>query len=177
MDLTNFLDLLNIFRWNTMVFIELWKKRATFKKFFFLCTIRKCGCSRRYWCRDKRTPWRNIVDVFDDSKKLPISFEELKLEEMIQRQTLEKMFEDAESLLNVRDGFTTAASNDDIARTVKCIISSYPLIVAPNKKNRNVLECIYKSYTWYNLCSHTVAVACDTRICFDFSQKSKIKSI
>ena len=169
MDLTNFLDLLNIFRWNTMVFIELWKKRATFKKFFFLCTIRKCGCSRRYWCRDKRTPWRNIVDVFDDSKKLPISFEELKLEEMIPRQTLEKMFEDAESLLNVRDGFTTAASNDDIARTVKCIISSYPLIVAPNKKNRNVLEC--------NLCSHTVAVACDTRICFDFSQKSKIKSI
>ena len=73
-------------------------------------------------------------------KKLPISLEELKFEEMIPRETLEKMFKDAERLLNVRDGVTTAASNDDRIRTVKNINSSYPLIVTPNKKNRNILE-------------------------------------
>ena len=49
-------------------------------------------------------------------KKLPISFEELKLE-MIPRETLEKMFKDAESLLNVGDDVTTAVSNDDRVRT------------------------------------------------------------
>ena len=46
-------------------------------------------------------------------KKLPVSSEKLKIEEMIPRETLEKMFKDAERLLYVRDGVTTAASNDD----------------------------------------------------------------
>ena len=108
-------------------------------------------------------------------KKLPISFEELKLEEMIPRQTLEKMFKDAESLLNVRDGVTTAASNDDRVRTVKNINSSYKLIVAPNKKKRNILKCKCKSYTWYNVCSLTVAVACDAGISFHFFSEIKKK--
>ena len=58
---------------------------------------------------------------------------------------------------------------------MKNISSSYPLIVAPNKKNRNILECKCKSYTWYNLCSHTVAVACDTGISFDFFSEIKKK--
>ena len=78
-------------------------------------------------------------------KKLPISFEELKFEEMTPRETLEKMFKDGESLLNVSDSVTTAASNEDRVRTVKNINSSYPLIVVPNKKNRNILECKCKS--------------------------------
>ena len=46
-------------------------------------------------------------------KKLPVSSEKLKIEEMIPRETLEKMFKDAERLLYVRDGVTAAASNDD----------------------------------------------------------------
>ena len=43
-------------------------------------------------------------------KKLPISFGVLKLEEM---------FKDAENLLSIKDGVTTAASNDSRVRTVK----------------------------------------------------------
>ena len=82
------------------------------------------------------------------------------------------MFKDAESLLNVRDGATKA---DDRDRTVKNINSSYPLIIAPNKKNRNILECKCKSYMWYNLCSHTVAIRCDTEISFNFFSESKKK--
>ena len=78
------------------------------------------------------------------------------------------MFKDTESLLNVRDGVTTAASDDYRIRTMKNVDSCYPLIVAPNKKNRNILECKCKSYTWYNLCSHTVVVECETGTSFDF---------
>ena len=52
--------------------------------------------------------------------------------------------------------------------------SSHPLIFAPNK-NKNILECKCKSYRWYNLCSHTVAVACDTGISFDFFSEIKKK--
>ena len=46
-------------------------------------------------------------------KKLPVSSEKLQIEEMIPRETLEKMFKDAERLLYVRDGVTAAASNDN----------------------------------------------------------------
>ena len=53
--------------------------------------------------------------------------------------------------------------------------SSYPLVVTRNKKNRNILECQCKIYTWCNLCSHTVAVACDTGISFDFFSEIKKK--
>ena len=88
---------------------------------------------------------------------------------MIPRETLEKMFKDTESLMNIKDGVTIAASNDDRVRTVKNIISSYPLIVAPNAKNRNILECKCKSY----MCFHTVAILCDTGISFDFFSEIK----
>ena len=82
------------------------------------------------------------------------------------------MLKDAESLLNVRDG---AKKADDRVRTVKNIKSSYPLIIAPNKKNRNILECRCKSYMWYNLCSHTVVIGCDTEISFNFFSEIKKK--
>ena len=85
------------------------------------------------------------------------------------------MFKDRESLLNVRDGVTTAASDDYRIRTMKNVDSCYPLIIAPNKKNRNILECKCKSYTWYNLCSHTVAVECETGTSFDFFSEIKKK--
>ena len=88
---------------------------------------------------------------------------------MIPRETLEKMFKDTESLMNIKDGVTIAASNDDRVRTVKNIISSYPLIVAPNAKNRNILECKCKSYT----CFHTVAILCDTGIKKEIYLKGK----
>ena len=73
------------------------------------------------------------------------------------------------------DGVTTAASNDDKVRTVKNINSSSPLMVASKKKNRNILQCKCKGYTWYNLCFHTVAVECDTGISFDFFSEIKKK--
>ena len=92
---------------------------------------------------------------------------------MIPTETLKKLFKDTESLLNVKDGVTVAASNDDRLRTVKNINSSYPLIVAPNTKNRNILECKCKSSTWYNLCFHSVAILCDTGISFNFFSEIK----
>ena len=66
---------------------------------------------------------------------------------MIPREALDKMFKDAKSLLNVSDGVTTAASNDDRVQTMENINSSYSLIVTPNKKKRSILECKCKSYT------------------------------
>ena len=66
-------------------------------------------------------------------KTLPISFEELKLEDIIPRETLQNIFKEAENLLNMENGVTTAATNDD---RVKNLNSSYPLIITPNKKNR-----------------------------------------
>ena len=58
---------------------------------------------------------------------------------------------------------------------LKNINSVYPVIVAPNEKNRNMLECKWKSCTWFKLCPHTVAIACDTGISFDFFSEIKRK--
>ena len=56
------------------------------------------------------------------------------------------MFKDVENLLNIKDDFTTAASTDDKGRTIKIVNSSKPLIVAPNKNSKIILECKWKSY-------------------------------
>ena len=111
----------------------------------------------------------------DNRKRIPISHHELNLGGMIPDETLDNMFHEAENLLNTPDGVTTAASNDDRLRTVKNSNSNYPLIVAPNKKNRNLLECKCKTYTWYNLCAHTVAAACDINMTFDYFVEVKKK--
>ena len=92
---------------------------------------------------------------------------------MIPRETLEKMFKDAENLLNVRNSITTAASNDNRIWTVKNMNSSYPQIVASNKKKRNIVESKWKSYMWYSLWPHTVAITCDTGISFDFFSENQ----
>lgn len=116
-----------------------------------------------------------VVSDQTTRKTLPISFEELNLSGVIPNETLRNIFKEAENLINMKDGITSAATNDARVRTVKNSNSNYPLIVAPNKKNRNVLECKCKTYTWYNLCAHTIAVACDIKISFDFFVEVKKK--
>lgn len=63
--------------------------------------------------------------------KLAIFFVELKLEEIIPRETLEKIFKHTEHLLNFIDSVAAAASNGKRIRIVKNVNSSYSLITAP----------------------------------------------
>ena len=115
----------------------------------------------------------NVND--DNSKKLgTISFEDTNLEDTIPIETLEKKIH-AENLLNFKDGVTAAISNSGRIRTVKNISSSYHLNIARNEKNRNILECKYKSFTWYNVRYLNVTVACGTGISFGFFSEIKKK--
>lgn len=108
-------------------------------------------------------------------KKLgTISFEETNLEDTITIETLEKKIH-AENLLNFKDGVTAAISNGGRIRTVKNISSSYHLNIAHNEKNRNILECKCKSFTWYNVRYLNVTVACGTGISFGFFSEIKKK--
>ena len=52
------------------------------------------------------------------SKLGTMSFQETNLEDTIPIETIEKMFKDAENLLNFKDGVTTANSNGGRIRTV-----------------------------------------------------------
>ena len=83
-----------------MVFIEPWKKEQHLRRFFSYVPYKNDVAGEGIDAETNKHLKEKLGVSLTIRKKLPISFEELKLEEMIPRETLEKMFKDADSLLS-----------------------------------------------------------------------------
>ena len=60
-------------------------------------------------------------------------------------------------------------------RTVRSSTSDQPLIISPNPRNRNLLQCKCKTNVWHLICEHALAAALNLGITFDFLVEVKNK--
>ena len=110
------------------------------------------------WNNDKNLP---------EWKKVPIVPADRDIDN-VPKPTISAIFSEAESLLNEKGAITKAASIDERLRTVKDKTSVQPFNVAPTSRNRDFLTCKCKTFLWYNFCAHSIAVALDLNIWFDY---------
>ena len=107
---------------------------------------------------------------------IPATAEELSIsEEKLRLDILREIFIKAEEIANSPNGVTTAASSDERMRTVKSSTSDQPLIISPNPRNRNLLQCKCKTSMWHLICKHALAAAFNLGITFYYLVEVKKK--
>ena len=75
-----------------------------------------------------------------------VTAEELSIpEEKLRLDILREIFIKAEELANSPNGVRTAASSDERMRAVRSSTCDQPLIILPNPRNRNLLQCKCKT--------------------------------
>ena len=105
-----------------------------------------------------------------------VTAEELSIpEEKLRLDILREIFIKAEELANSPNGVRTAASSDERMRAVRSSTCDQPLIILPNPRNRNLLQCKCKTNVWHVICEHTLAAALNLGITFDYLVKVKKK--
>ena len=90
---------------------------------------------------------------------------------------MREIFIEAEEIANSPKGVTTAASSDERMRTVRSSTSDQPLIVSPNPKNRNLLQCKCKTNVCHLIYENALAFALNLGITFDFLVEVKKKTL
>ena len=108
-------------------------------------------------------PFLNNDKKLKEWEKVPIVPSNLDIGN-IAKATISAISSKVESLLNEKGAITKAASFDERLRTAKV----YNYFVPPTSRNRGLLTCKYKIFAWYNFCTHSVAVACELNIWFDY---------
>ena len=107
---------------------------------------------------------------------IPVTAEELSIpEEKLRFDILLEIFIKADEIAKSPNGATTAASSDERMRTVRSSTSDQPLIISPNPRNRNLLQCKCKTNVWHLICEHALAAALNLGITFDFLVEVKNK--
>lgn len=102
-------------------------------------------------------------------RRLIITAEEANLPvEAIALTSLQDIFKRAEFLLNEPGAVMKAASNEERMRTVKSRYGEDPLIVKPQKKNKNLFECNCKMFKGFGVCADTIAVAEDNGVLIEY---------
>ena len=105
-----------------------------------------------------------------------VTAEELSIpEEKLRLDILREIFIKAEELANSPNGVRTAASSDERMREVRRSTCDQPLIILPNPRNRNLLQCKCKTNVWHVICEHTLAAALILGITFDYLVEVKKK--
>ena len=99
--------------------------------------------------------------VDESAQTLPIRASYLMIPESgIKRETLRKVFRDAQAVLNESDSISCVPSSSKNCRTVRNETDVEPLIVKPNSRNQNLF--LYKCRRFVSLsviCHHTAAVS------------------
>ena len=94
---------------------------------------------------------------------IPATAEELSIsEEKLRLDILREIFIKAEEIANSPNGVRTAASSDERMRKVRSSTCDQPLIISPNSRNRNLLQCKCKTNVWHLICKHALAAAIES---------------
>ena len=103
-------------------------------------------------------------------RRLIITAQEANLPvEAVPLASLQDIFKRAEFLLNEPGAIMKAASNEERMRTVKSRYGEDPLIVKPQKKNKNLFECNCKMFKGLGVCADTIAVAEDNGVLIEYA--------
>ena len=107
---------------------------------------------------------------------IPVTAEELSIpEKKLRLDILREIFIKAEEIANSPNGVRTAASSDERMRAVRSSTCDQPLIILPNPRNRNLLQCKCKTNVWHVICEHTLAAAFILGITFEYLVEVKKK--
>ena len=108
---------------------------------------------------------------------IPVTLEELSIipEEKLRLDILREIFIKAEEMANSFNDVITAVSSDERMRAVRSSTSDRPLIILPNPRIRNLLQCKCKTNIWHCICEHALATTLNLGITFDYLVEVKKK--
>ena len=103
-----------------------------------------------------------------------------------QSTTASQNEEETMSLVEKEGQFTIPATAEELSipeeklrlermRTVRSSTSDQPLIISPNPRNRNLLQCKCKTSMWHLICKHALAASFNLGITFDYLVEVKKK--
>ena len=99
------------------------------------------------------------VPISPVARKIPLTAAELQIPN-VSSTVLEKVFSDAQALLNDGKSMTTVPSKDLNMRAVINESDPEPFIVKPQKKNKNIFVCTCKVYSSLGIiCQHSLTVS------------------
>ena len=103
-------------------------------------------------CSVAPKPMQRKITISPDDLSIPPS--------VLRKEMLEKIFVDAQLLLDDKESIADVPSRDPNVKAVKNCASLEPLIVKPQAKNKCLFQCTCRTFTACRaICHHTLAVA------------------